>query len=167
MCDVARWLAVSLEWELRETQAGEGLPDFIGTDREPRAIGWRVVRPLMKMGRRYKVYAAETGVTYHYFFEARRRVVRPEGQGAGSDFTFVVTADQQSPFTLRIFVAERAFAAWREAHGRDLDSNEQYAAAKMRLFRAFDEHAHLRGEGLNLLVDETNVHELLEPLHLA
>jgi len=119
------------------------------------------------MGRRYKSYAAETGVSYQYFFEARRRVVRPERQGPGSDFIFVVTADQQPPFVLRVFVSDRALAAWRTAHGRDLDPNEQYAAAKMRLFRGFDEQEGLRNDPLGLVVDETNVGELLEPLELA
>lgn len=122
---------------------------------------------LLKLGRRYKTYAAETGVSYQYFFEGRRRVVRPESQGPGSDFTFVVTADQQPPFTLRVFVSDRALAAWRAAHGRELDSSEQYAAVKMRLFRAFDEQERLREERLSLVVDETNVEDLLGPLDLA
>lgn len=119
------------------------------------------------MARRYKSYAAETGVSYQYFFVARSRVVRPEGQGPGSDYIFVATADQGSPFTLRVFLSDRALAAWRQTHGRELDSNEQYAAAKMRLFRGFDEQQNLRGESLKLIVDETNVEELLEPLELA
>lgn len=119
------------------------------------------------MGRRYKAYAAETGISYQYFFESRRRVVRPESQGPGSDFTFVVTGDQQPPFTLKVFVSDRALAAWREAHGRDLGSSEQYAAAKMRLFRAFDELARLGEERLSLVVDQTNIEELLQPLDLV
>ncbi len=122
---------------------------------------------MVKMGRRYKVYAAETGVSYQYFFDSRRSVVRPEGQGPGSDYTFVVTADQHPPFSLKVFVSDRALKAWREAHGRDLDSSEQYAAAKMRLFRAFDEQERLARERLNIVVDETNIEELLEPLELA
>ncbi len=121
----------------------------------------------MKMGRRYKVYAAETGVSYQYFFDSRRSVVRPEGQGPGSDYTFAVTADQHPPFSLKVFVSDRALKAWREAHGRDLDSSEQYAAAKMRLFRAFDEQERLARERLNIVVDETNIEELLEPLELG
>jgi hypothetical protein len=120
-----------------------------------------------RMGRRYKTYQAETGVTYQYFFDVRRSVVRPEGQGAGSDFAFVLIADQRPPFVLRIFVAERALAAWRAAHGRDLTANEQYAVAKMRLFRAFDELERLRDEPLALIVDEANVEGLLAPLELA
>jgi hypothetical protein len=118
------------------------------------------------MARRYKVYAAETGTAYQYFFASSRRVVRPEGQGAGSDYVFVVTPDQRPPFILRVFISQRALESWRQAHGRDLDSNEMYAVAKMRLFRAFDEIDGLRGDWLNLLVDEGNVEDLLGPLDL-
>lgn len=121
----------------------------------------------MKTGHRYKTYSGETGVSYQYFFAARRRVVRPEGQGPGTDFSFVVIADQYRPFTLRVFVSDRARQAWRQARGRDLDSNEQYAAAKMRLFRAFDEVERLRDQRLSLIVDETNAEDLLAPLDLA
>lgn len=118
------------------------------------------------MSRRYKVYAAETGRSYQYFFSHSRRVNRPEGPGQGSDFVFVVTADQEPPFILRVFISERALETWRQTHGRDLDANEMYAAAKMRLFRAFDEIESLRNDWLNLLVNEDNVMDLLEPLNL-
>jgi hypothetical protein len=118
------------------------------------------------MARRYKLYAAETGTAYQYFFASSRQVNRPEGQGAGSDYIFVVTPDQKPPLVLRVFISERGLTAWRNAHGRDLDSSEMYAVAKMRLFRAFDEIECLRGDELNLLVDEANVEELLAPLDL-
>jgi len=118
------------------------------------------------MAHRYKFYAAETGTAYQYFFVNCRRVIRPEGQGAGSDYSFVVRPGQSLPFILRIFVSERAVEAWRQVHGRPLDSNEMYAAAKMRLFRAFDDLESLRDEWLNLLVDDQNVMELLSPLNL-
>jgi hypothetical protein len=121
----------------------------------------------MKTGRRYKVYQAETGVSYQYFFETRRSVLRPEGQGPGSDFLFVITADQRPPFVLKIFLSGRALHTWRKIHGRDLDAPEQYAAAKMRLFRAFDEIEQLSRHPHGLVVDETNVEELLRPLELA
>jgi hypothetical protein len=81
------------------------------------------------MARRYKSYAAETGTAYQYFFASSRRVNRPEGQGPGSDYIFVVTPDQNPPLVLRIFVSDRALATWRQAHGRDLDANEIYAVA--------------------------------------
>ena len=119
------------------------------------------------MSRRYKSYAAETGVVYRYFFDSRRSVVRPVGLGPGSDYVFVLTADQGVPFEVRIFVSQRALTAWRAAHGRELDSSEQYALAKMRLFRAFDELENLRPESMNLVVNDTNVLELLADLDLA
>jgi hypothetical protein len=119
------------------------------------------------MSHRYKSYAAETGIVYRYFFESQRSVVRPAGLGLGSDYIFVLTADQGPPFALRIFISQGAIAAWRAAHARELDASEQYALAKMRLFRAFDELENLREESLNLVVDETNVEELFEALDLA
>ena len=118
------------------------------------------------MAHRYKFYAAETGTAYQYFYASSRRVSRPEGAGPGSDFIFVVTPDQKPPFVLRIFVSERSLAAWRQAHGRDLDPKELYALAKMRMFRGFDEDERLRDKWLDLLVDEANIEELLEPLDL-
>ena len=118
------------------------------------------------MAHRYKFYAAETGTAYQYFFAGSRRVNRPEGQGVGSDYIFVVTPDQKPPFILRVFISARAMGVWQHTHGRDLDSNEMYAAAKMRLYHAFDEVDCLRDDGLNLLVDEGNVEELLAPLNL-
>jgi hypothetical protein len=118
------------------------------------------------MSRRYKFYAAQTGTAYQYFFAGIRRVKRPEGQGVGSDYIFVVTPDQKPPFILRVFISESALSSWRQTEGRDLDSNELYAAAKMRLFLAFDEIDGLRDEALNLLVDDSNIKELLAPLDL-
>jgi hypothetical protein len=119
------------------------------------------------MPRRYKSYAAETGIFYRYCYISRRSVVRPAGLGPGSDYIFVVTANQGPPLALRIFVSEKALAAWHTVHSRELDSSEQYAAAKMRLFRAFDGLENLGEESLNLVVDESNVVELLEPLDLT
>jgi hypothetical protein len=121
----------------------------------------------IKLGRRYKSYAAATGISYRYFFEGQHRVVRPEGQGAGWDYTFVVFPDQGPPFTVKVFVAERARVAWQQAHRRALEANEMYAVAKMRLFRAFDEYERLVEERLNLVVDKADVEELLEPLDLT
>jgi hypothetical protein len=118
-------------------------------------------------GRRYKSYAGETGISYRYFFAGQRRVTRPEGQGLGSDFVFVATADQGSPFALRVFVSDRGLTSWSAAHGRSLGANEQYAAAKMCLFRAFDEHDRLSEQPLSLVVDEANIESLLEPLDLV
>ncbi len=120
----------------------------------------------MKTGHRYKSYTGETGVTYQYYYDTHRTVVRPEGQGGGTDYSFVVTADQHPPFTLRVFVSERGLAEWSRAMGRELDLNEQYAAAKMCLFRAFDEQEQLINYRLSLVVDESNITDLLSALGL-
>jgi len=122
---------------------------------------------VLRMPHRYKSYAADTGMFYRYFFESRRSIVRPAGLGPGSDYIFVVTVDQGPPFALRVFVSQRAIAAWHAVRSRQLDPSEQYAAAKMRLFRAFDELENLREESLSLVVDETNVEELLKALDLT
>ena len=117
--------------------------------------------------RRYKSYIAETGVCYQYFYEQKRRVRRPGGVGAGVDFVFVVRPDQHPPFDLRIFLQADALDAWRRRHGRELDSNEQYALAKMRLFRAFDVLEDVGRERLSLTVNEENLEALLTPLGVA
>ena len=118
------------------------------------------------MAHRHKFYAAETGTAYQYFFVGSRPTNRPEGQGAGSDYLFVVTADQRPPFVLRVFVSSGALEVWQRHHGRELETNETYAAAKMRLYRAFDEIDRLRDEALNLVVNGDNILDLLEPLNL-
>ncbi len=118
------------------------------------------------MSRRNKIYAAETGVTYQYFFVARQSVQRPEGRGAGSNFTFVAIADQHPPFTLCVFVSDRGLTTWQEAHARELDANEQYALAKMGLFHAFDQQENLRDWSRSVVVDETNINDIAEPLGL-
>jgi hypothetical protein len=118
------------------------------------------------MARRYKFYAAATGTAYQYFFVEQRNVNRPEGQGSGTDYVFAVTADQQPPFVVRVFLSLRAQESWRQAHGRTLDANEMYAVAKMCLFRAFDDLEGLRNAAFSLLVDEANIDDLLDPLDL-
>ncbi len=46
-------------------------------------------------------------------------------------------------FPVRIFVGQDAIKRWGEATGRALTGTEEYAAAKMRLFQAFDEGEEL------------------------
>ena len=118
-------------------------------------------------GRRYKVYAADTGISYQYYFAWRRRVTRPEDLGAGSDFIFVISSGPRLPFLARVFVSDRAMQAWRQLHGRELDASELYAVAKMRLFRAFDELDQPGDEWSNLIVNESNIVGLLQPLGLT
>ena len=62
-------------------------------------------------------------------------------------------------------VAFLAMAAVSMAAGWALAEPERYAAAKMALFRAFDESS--RPEAISRIrVSEANIESLLEPLHL-
>lgn len=113
---------------------------------------------------RLKTYSAESGYVYQYYFlesQPRRRLL---GR-SGTAFRFHVTSDRKNFFVVEVVVEENALRGWERAHGRGLAETEQYAAAKMRLFRAFDESPspqELRG----VRVSESNIESLLEPLRL-
>jgi len=54
--------------------------------------------------------------------------------------------------------------AWADSHGRPLSDAEQYAAVKMRLFRAFDEEEDMQAYGRELQVDFQSLEESLTSL---
>jgi hypothetical protein len=114
--------------------------------------------------RRMKTYSGESGFVYQYFFlESQPR--RGLWVRSGTAFLFNVSSDRKTSFVAEVMVLESALAEWQKAHGRALTENEKYAAAKMRLFRAFDESS--RPEELrSVSVDESNIESLLGPLHL-
>ncbi len=116
--------------------------------------------------RRVKSYSAADGYVYQYYFFEGNRAQR-EGS-PGGEFTYVITADRRSAFPFKIFVKQSALDAWAKQNGRPLTSSEEYAVAKMRLFRAFDEgsvQAPLEGQPAGeVLVDESNLEELLGQL---
>ncbi len=118
--------------------------------------------------RRIKSYSAENGYVYQYcFYEVNR--IHNNGSPAG-EFIYAVSADRKTTFSLRIVVRQSALQAWAQAVGRPLTSSEEYAVAKMRLFRAFDKgEVPLTAEtadGLSLMVDESNLEELLHALNI-
>ena len=53
---------------------------------------------------------------------------------------------------------------WRQ--GRKLSGTEEYAVAKMRLFQAFDEVENLATSRPEIVVDDSNLENLLEKLDL-
>jgi hypothetical protein len=55
-------------------------------------------------------------------------------------------------------------AAWAANHGRPLTDSEQYAAAKLRLFRAFDEVEDVKTYGRRLPIDAALLEEALASL---
>jgi len=80
----------------------------------------------------------------------------------------VVSANRRTAFPFKIFVMQSVLDAWAKQNGRPLTSSEEYAVAKMRLFRAFDEGSvQAPPEGKQpreVHVDESNLEELLGQL---
>jgi len=52
-----------------------------------------------------------------------------------------------------VLVETKALHAWTQAHGRAPTEAEEYGAAKVRLFRAFDEIEDMMASGRQLRVD--------------
>ena len=116
--------------------------------------------------RRVKSYSAADGFVYQYYFFEGNRAQR--GDTAGGEFTYVVSVDRQTAFPFKIFVHQSALEGWATQNGRSLSSSEEYAIAKMRLFRAFDEGevraSHTGEPPREVVVDEANLEDLLGQL---
>ncbi len=116
--------------------------------------------------RRVKSYSGDTGIVYQYVFVSQRRARRGWWK-RGAEYLFDVSADRKTSFPVPVFVSDEALDAWGQAHGRPLSSTEQYAAAKMRLFRAFDRTERLEQEAARIVVDSANIEELLAALDIS
>ncbi len=112
--------------------------------------------------RRVKSYSGESGYVYQYYFH---EIVKSQRGGQpGNEYVYMVSADRKTQFPLRIFVSRAAVDAWARTAGRELTGTEEYAAAKMRLFQAFDGLEDLATEAADLRVDESNLDTLLDKL---
>jgi hypothetical protein len=114
--------------------------------------------------RRMKSYSAATGYVYQYFFRAVETVRR--GFRSGNEYVYMVSADRKSLFPVRIFVRRDAVEKWSARAGRPLTGTEEYAAAKMRLFAAFDEVEDLASARPELEVNASNLDALLGQLDI-
>lgn len=115
---------------------------------------------------RIKSYSAENGYVYQYSFQ----LSRPARRGwftRGTEHVFEVSRDRKTSYMLPVFVRDDAARAWAKRHGRELSPAECYAAAKMRLFRAFDSLDDPEKELGEVVVDESNIDELLAPLDIS
>ena len=116
--------------------------------------------------RRMKTYTGETGYVYQYYYVGKRPALPDAAEAPATEFIFDVTPDRKTMFAVSVFLKAGALAAWGVAHGRELSDTEQYGAAKMRLFRGFDQIEKLRDEGRHLLIEAADIEGLLEPLGL-
>jgi hypothetical protein len=110
--------------------------------------------------RRLKTYTGSQGYVYQYYFVGKR----PTADSDADEYIFDVTSDRKLTYAVSILLPHRAAAAWAEAHGRALGDSEQYAAVKMRLFRAFDELEDMQAHGRRLPIDLQFLEESLTSL---
>ena len=112
--------------------------------------------------RRMKTYTGGQGYVYQYYFVGKRPAVEP-GPPA-TEYIFDVTSDRKSTYAVSVLVETAALDAWAQAHGRAVTDAEQYGAAKMRLFKAFDEIEDMMAAGRLLRVDRANLEEAFSTL---
>ena len=116
--------------------------------------------------RRMKTYTGEMGFVYQYYFVGKRPALPEDPAAPATEFIFDVTADRKTMVSSSVFLKPEALRAWARGHGRELNDTEQYAVAKMRLFRAFDRVESFAQEGRRLQVDAADIEGLLEGLDL-
>lgn len=120
--------------------------------------------------RRLKTYTGSQGYVYQYYFVGKRPAPASETNPSGSqlagvnEYIFDVTSDRKLTYSVSILFPHTVAAAWAETHGRPLSDSEQYAAVKMRLFRAFDELEDMQKHGRQLQIDEQSLEESLSSL---
>lgn len=114
--------------------------------------------------RRLKTYAGVQGYVYQYYFVGQRPALADDPEAPATEFIFDVTSDRKQKYAVSVFLPENALNTWVSAHQRSLTDSEQYAAAKLRLFTAFDELQNMQAEGRRLVVDARSLEESLAGL---
>lgn len=114
--------------------------------------------------RRLKTYTGEQGYVYQYYFVGKRAALPDDAEAPATEFIFDVTSDRKITYAVSVFLSETTIATWNQAHGRPLNDAEQYAAVKLRLFRAFDELEDVKTHGRRLTIDPALLEEALSSL---
>jgi hypothetical protein len=114
--------------------------------------------------RRVKTYTGAQGYVYQYYFVGKRTAIAEDPEAPATEFVFDVTSDRKLTYAVSVFLPEGALAAWCQIHGRPLNDAEQYAAVKLRLFRAFDELEDVKTQGRRLAIDSALLEEALGSL---
>jgi hypothetical protein len=111
--------------------------------------------------RRLKTYAGTQGYVYQYYFVGSRPALAEYSVPPATEYVFDVTADRKTTFAVSVLVYAEALSTWAKSHGRQLTAAEQYAAAKLRLFHAFDELENMMSDGRFLHLDAPLLDNLL------
>jgi hypothetical protein len=116
--------------------------------------------------RRLKTYTSAQGYVYQYYFVGQRPALVDDPEAPAVEFIFDVTSDRKLTYAVSIFLPEKALHAWAGAHGRSLTGAEQYAAGKLRLFRAFDELEDMKATGRRLVIPADVLEEAMANLRV-
>ena len=114
--------------------------------------------------RRMKVYSAQSGYVYQYYYEGHRDF--RSGGESGMEFVFSISADRKNWRATSVLVSDEAVRAWQETHARELSSTERYAVAKMALFQAFDERSAPASMNDEVRVRNADIEGIIETLGL-
>jgi hypothetical protein len=114
--------------------------------------------------RRLKTYTGAQGYVYQYYFVGKRPAFASDPESPSTEYIFDVTSDRKLTYAVSIFFPDSTRAAWSKSHGRPLNDAEQYAAVKLRLFRAFDELEDVKTHGRRLKIDTSLLEEALTSL---
>ena len=114
--------------------------------------------------RRLKTYAGAQGYVYQYYFVGKRPALADDPEAPATEFVFDVTSDRKLTYSVSVFLPVSPLTEWNAAHGRPLNDAEQYAAVKLRLFRAFDELDDVKARGRRLTIDSALLEEALATL---
>ncbi len=114
--------------------------------------------------RRLKAYTGNQGYVYQYYFVGKRDALAKDPEAPATEFVFDVTSDRKLTYAVSVFLPQKSVVAWATNHGRLLTEAEQYAAAKLRLFRAFDELEDVKANGRRLAIDTALLEEALASL---
>jgi len=117
-----------------------------------------------KTVRRLKTYAGTQGYVYQYYFVGQRAALASDPEAPATEFVFDVTSDRKLTYAVSVFLPQKVVTAWATTHGRPLTDSEQYAATKLRLFRAFDELEDVKAQGRRLVIDAALLEEALASL---
>jgi hypothetical protein len=112
--------------------------------------------------RRMKTYTGGQGYVYQYYFVGKRTAIR--SNTPATEYVFDVTSDRKTTYAVSVLVEAEALQAWAQMHGRAPTEAEEYGAAKMRLFKAFDEVEDMFQNGRELRVDGAGLEEVLGSL---
>ncbi len=110
--------------------------------------------------RRMKTYTGGQGYVYQYYFVGKR----PAPGGGAAEYIFDVTSDRKVTYSVSVLVELSACESWARIHGRTPTDAEEYGAAKMRLFKAFDEVEDMKASGRELRVDLPSLEEAFATL---